>query len=252
MFCSDDKKSIPGASPYSIQRDDTFYKISKYYSINLDDLLEANPYTDPDKLIVGDILCIPLSLQNVHCHLGSETYTIQENDTIYTLAQRFNIKIDALLKANSRISPDALLPGQIICIPKPWNKYSNENYKISFMYPTRWAKINNLHYEGVDGFFRISALKTDLKLEDICKAEAFHKLKPYGANPDIVPTMVAGYFACLVIPSTDQPMEMKNQAALIIQYTQELEINNQYYNHLVIWADKEHITDIENSLIILD
>lgn len=252
MFCSDDKKCIQGAAPYSIQRDDTFYKISKYYSINLDDLLEANPYVDPNKLNVGEVLCIPLPLQNVHCHSGSETYTIQENDTIYGLAQRFNIKINALLKANSRINPDALLPGQKICLPMPWNKYSSEAYKVAFMYPTRWAKIDDLHYEGVDGFFRISTLSSDLELEELCKAEAYHKLKPYGANPDFVPTMVAGYYACIVVPSSDQPMEMKKQAALIIQYPQGLQINNQQHNHLIIWADKDHINDIENSLIILD
>jgi TolB protein len=120
------------------------------------------------------------------------------------------------------------------------------------MYPTRWAKINDQHYEGVDGFFRISALKSDHKLEDICKEEAYHKLKPYGTNPEILPIMVAGYFACLVVPSSDQPMEMKNQTALIIQYPQELQINNQHYNHIIIWADKEHINDIENSLSMLD
>ncbi|OGO77254.1 MAG: hypothetical protein A2Y23_04605 [Clostridiales bacterium GWB2_37_7] len=150
------------------------------------------------------------------------------------------------------MNPDALLPGQIICIPKPWNSYRNSTYKIGFMYPTRWAKISSLHYEGVDGFFRISSMSSIQELEEACKEEAYHKLKPYGSQPEIVLTTAAGLKACLAIPSEDQPMEMKKQAAIIIQYPQEVEIDNQYHNHLIIWVDKEHMYDIKNSLIFLD
>lgn len=251
MFCPADRKCPPGMIPYAAQVYDTFYKISRYYNITLDDLVEANPDIDPDNLTVGDMLCIPLSLQNINCPVGSEIYTIKAGDTIYKLSQRFNIRISTLLKANSRINPDALLTGQIIYIPKPWSKYSNQEYKIGFMYPSRWAKINCLHFEGVDGFFRISTLESDKSLEDICKSEAFHKLKPYGSRPNIVMTTAAGLNACEVIPSADQPTEMKRQAALIIESPKGLIIKGQTQSHLVLWADLEHLYDIKNSLVII-
>lgn len=252
MLCSADRECMTAAAPYTVCHDDTFYKISKYYNITLDDLMEANPNANPDHIKVGDTLCIPLSLQNIQCASGSETYTVLENDSIYKLSQKFNISMNILLKANPRINPDALLPGQIICIPKPWNEYINNEYKISFLYPTRWAKINTLHYEGVDGFFHISTMNSGKSLEEICYTEAHHKLKPYGSRPEIILTTAAGLNAGLVLPSADQPMEMKKQGAIILQYNDELEVNNQKYNHLLIRVDKDHISDIKNSLFMID
>lgn len=250
MHCHSDKECPIGAAQYSARVDDTFYKISKYYSITLDDLIDANPDTDPDNINAGDTLCIPLSLQMINRPAGTEIYTIEQGDTIYKLAKKFNMKLNTLLNANNRINPDALLPGQIIYIPKPYSKYISEECKIEFLYPSRWAKVNDLNYEGVNGFFRIAALKSDKALEEICKEEAFHKLKPYGTHPEIIPTAAAGLNACLVIPSMDQPMEMKKQAAMVIKYPKELKLNGENYNHMIIWADKEHIADLISSLAI--
>lgn len=250
MFYQANRSCSSGIVPYITQTGDTFYKISRYYNITLDDLLEANPDIDPDNFCVGEAINIPLALQRINCHTGTEMYTIKHGDTIYNLAKKLNIKISTLIKANKHINPDALLPGQIIYTPKPWNKYINKSYNITFLYPTRWAKVNALCYEGVDGFFRISVIKSDKALEDICRAEAYHKLKPYGSNPTIVNTNAANCDACLVIPSQDQPMEMKKQAALVIKYPQDMEIDNKMYSHIIIWANLEQIYDIKNNIAL--
>lgn len=150
----------------------------------------------------------------------------------------------------SDVDKNSLLQGQIINIPKSWSKYINNTYNLSLMYPSLWAKINNLHYAGIDGYFRISALRTDEPLENICKTEAYHKLQPYGSNPNIVSDSVAGLNVCLVVPSADQPSDMKNQAALIIKYPKSLEIDDPAYNHLILYTDMEHLHDIKNSIMI--
>ena len=147
---------------------------------------------------------------------------------------------------------DALLQGQITNVPKSWNKYINTTYNLSFMYPSLWVKTDELHYAGIDGYFRISVLKTDKTLEDICKIEAYHRLQPYGSNPSIVFDTAAGLAACIVVPSADQPTDMKRQTALIIKYPKDIEIGNQTYNHLILWTDMDHLNDIKNSLIIED
>jgi TolB protein len=128
--------------------------------------------------------------------------------------------------------------------------YKNLSYGIELMYPTRWAMVNNLHYEGVDGFFRISTLQSDSSLEDICKREAYHKLKPYGSNPRITHTSASSLTACMVLPSIDQPMEMKKQTALVIEYPNPIMIDNKTFSHLILWTDHEHIGDIRNSINI--
>lgn len=147
-------------------------------------------------------------------------------------------------------SIDNQLPGQFINIPKSWSKYINKLYKLSFMYPPQWAKIDNLHYAGIDGYFRISVFKTDETLTENCKIEAYHKLQPYGSNPDIITDTSSGLDFCLIVPSEDQPTDMKKQAALIIKYPNSIEIDNQFYSHLILWTDMEHLYDIKNSLII--
>lgn len=48
---------------------------------------------------------------------GGFIYTIQPGDTIYRLSLRFNVSMDAILRANPGINPDNLQIGQQICIP---------------------------------------------------------------------------------------------------------------------------------------
>src|SRR5699024_2112795 len=44
---------------YTIKAGDTFYLIARRYGISLDELLRANPKVDPDRLYVGQIVCVP-------------------------------------------------------------------------------------------------------------------------------------------------------------------------------------------------
>ncbi|MDF2531251.1 MAG: hypothetical protein K0Q65_832 [Clostridia bacterium] len=252
MLCSTDTKCPFETVPYTTQVGDSFYKISRTYNIALDDLLEANPHLNPDDFNIGEILYIPISQQRIDRPAGTDIYTIKTAESIYKLSQRLNISINALLEVNSSINPEALLPGQIINIPKPLNKYVNKTYKISLEYPPLWAKVNSLHYAGIDGFFRISVFKSDKTLADICKAEAYHRLNPYGSNPDIIITTAAELKAYLVIPSADQPKEMKKQAALILKYPKVVEVDNNTYSHLILWTDLAHLNDIKSSLTYED
>jgi len=145
---------------------------------------------------------------------------------------------------------DAPLQGQIINAPKSWSKYINNTYNLSLMYPPLWAKMNNMHYAGIDGYFRISELKTDKTIEDVCKTEAYHKLLPYGSNPAIVSDTASGLDVCLVLPSEDQPTDMKKQTALIIKCKEGLQIDNQLSSYIILYTNMEHLNDIKNSLII--
>lgn len=233
---------------YTVRDNDTLYKISKYYNIGLDDLIEANKDFDPDHLRFGDVIQIPLSLQVVDYPVNTEPYTIQEQDSIYKLAQRFNIKINSILKVNPHMDPDALLTGQIICIPKLWSQYTNEDCKVSFMYPVRWAKVNNFNYEGVDGFFRIATLHSTDSIEEICRQEAKHKLKPYGSHPEFLTISLGGHEAGIILPSSDQHNEMKRQAFLLLRYREALQLRQGPQTHLIIWCDLAHLNDIKDSL----
>lgn len=48
-----------GTTPYVVKQGDTFYLIAKRENISLDSLLRANPGIDPNRLFIGQIICIP-------------------------------------------------------------------------------------------------------------------------------------------------------------------------------------------------
>jgi len=48
-----------GNKSYAIQAGDTFYKIARKFNVSLDNLVKANPTIDPDRLLIGQTLCIP-------------------------------------------------------------------------------------------------------------------------------------------------------------------------------------------------
>lgn len=184
-----------GSMPYTIKAGDTFFAIARTFGISLDALIAANPGVDPDRLFIGQVICVPsaappppisscptlnigsrgasvaqlqqlllsngfnpgsidgifgsrtqaavisfqrsknlvadgivgiltwtalgvnCSQQPPTCPPGSTAYTIRSGDTLFLLAQRFNTTVDAIMRANPGINPNALRIGQIICIP---------------------------------------------------------------------------------------------------------------------------------------
>lgn len=234
-------------STYSVNKGDTFYQIARFFNIPLDDLLEANPGVDPDAMSAGQTLCIPVSAPSANCPLGANTYILQKGDTFYSVSKKFGISLSTLLKANPNINPDGLLTGQSICIPTTWSIYRNDTLRVAFKYPFRWKRIDNERYAGIDGFFEVLSVTKDT-LEEACEIEVFHKLKPYGIEPDIKAVIVEGQKANLIYPSLDQPHEMRGQAVLVVEYAKPPVISGVFHRYFVLRADKEHIRGIVNSI----
>ncbi|MFZ5824789.1 MAG: LysM peptidoglycan-binding domain-containing protein [Bacillota bacterium] len=110
--------ACPEGNYYALRPGDTLWAIARFYNISLDDLLEANPGINPYGLQVGQVICIPVATPPVRaCPEGADRYVIKPGDTFFTIARRRNISVDALLRANPNVNPDALLVGQTICVP---------------------------------------------------------------------------------------------------------------------------------------
>jgi len=182
----------PGTTAYTIRAGDTFYALSRRYNVSVDAIIAANPGVNPDRLFIGQIICIPGSAQpptpcptlaigsrgasvtklqqllknegfdpgpidgifgsrtqaavkgfqeevdlvvdgivgirtwtalgvncgtTPTCPAGTRPYTIVAGDTFYNIARRYNTSVDAIIRANPGVNPDALRIGQVICIP---------------------------------------------------------------------------------------------------------------------------------------
>lgn len=49
----------PGSNYYNVRLGDTFYSISKRYNIPIEELFKLNPNVNPNKMYIGQTLCLP-------------------------------------------------------------------------------------------------------------------------------------------------------------------------------------------------
>lgn len=99
---------------YTIALGDNLFSIAIRYNTTVQAILQANPGLDPNRLFVGQRICIPVP-QPAPC-AGFE-YTIMAGDTLFGIAARFNTTVQAILQANPGLDPNRLFIGQQICIP---------------------------------------------------------------------------------------------------------------------------------------
>lgn len=235
----------PGTVTYTIKAGDTFFSLAQRFNTTIAAIIAANPDVDPENLEVGNIICMPQAVTPpATCPANTALYTIRPGDTFYSLTRRFNTKVAAIMAANPNVNPEALMVVQRICIPitgvELYTTYTNRTYRVTFKYPTNWRRVTDVKYEGATGFFQIDATSAQ-NINQACRNEAFHELNPYGSEPRIRRTRIIGQRACLIFPSDDQPAEMKEQAAAVIRYLQQVEIGGQTYNFFILRTDKDHL-----------
>ena len=106
-----------GTFAYTIRAGDTFFSLARRFNTTIAAIQAANPGVDPNRLQIGQRICIPGMPSPGPCPAGSFAYTIRAGDTLYALANRFNTTVNAILALNPGIDPRYLRVGQIICIP---------------------------------------------------------------------------------------------------------------------------------------
>ncbi len=107
----------PGGFYYTIRAGDTFFRIANQFNITVDALRRANPGVDPNRLQIGQVICIPVSAPPTPSCPGGFLYEIRSGDTLFLIAQRHNLSVQELIAANPGIDPNRLRVGQRICIP---------------------------------------------------------------------------------------------------------------------------------------
>ena len=56
------------------------------------------------------------------CPLGTFAHTIRFHETLWQIAQRYNMNVNAILAVNPGLNPYNLRIGQIVCIPMVPNR----------------------------------------------------------------------------------------------------------------------------------
>ncbi|MBQ8590719.1 MAG: LysM peptidoglycan-binding domain-containing protein [Firmicutes bacterium] len=133
---------------YTVKPGDTLYAISQAYGIPVAQLMQINRILNPYNLKAGQKLCIPAKSPSrptipsqpqvpaqpdtpvlptpVVC--SGTTHVIAKGDTLYMIAKRYGVTLDALMKANPQMDPYNLRVGDMICVPMPEDGDSDGNH----------------------------------------------------------------------------------------------------------------------------
>lgn len=106
-----------GTSPYEIKGGDTIANIAVRFNTTVQAILNANPRVIPERLYIGQVICIPQPNPVEPLCPTLNFYVIRRGDTLTTIAGIFNVTVQQIINQNPGINPYALNVGQVICIP---------------------------------------------------------------------------------------------------------------------------------------
>ena len=115
-----------GSESYRVQRGDSFYLIARKFGISVRALMNANPAIAAGRLLVGDILCVPVG-EGRSCPVGSSAYTVQQGQSVVDVMLSSNVSLRALREYNEDIRLTALRPGDVLCEPPSGDRGLCEN-----------------------------------------------------------------------------------------------------------------------------
>ena len=116
-----DKKKFEDKKVYYVSAGDTLYKIAKNNDTNIEKIKELNKLKT-DILYVGQKLYIPIEPEE------SSVYIVQPGDSLYLIAQKYNVTVETLKEENN-LSSNVLDVGQKLHIPEEDNGLEDDDTK---------------------------------------------------------------------------------------------------------------------------
>jgi LysM repeat protein len=117
---------------YIVEGGDTLFRIAVRNNTTVDEIRKVNPGLDGDLIQPGQELTIPdcgVQQPDVSAPAdqqatpvpevpaGGTTYAVRSGDTLYTIAQRYGVTVQAIVDANQISNPNQLNVGQQLIIP---------------------------------------------------------------------------------------------------------------------------------------
>ena len=109
---------------YKVKSGDTLWSIARNYGINVNTLKEVNNL-DSNTLSIGQVLYIPV---NEVEEVTNDIYTVKIGDTLYSIARKYNLTVDELMKLNNK-SNNLLSVGEKLIVSKSIPK-TDTTYKV--------------------------------------------------------------------------------------------------------------------------
>ncbi|MDZ4670607.1 MAG: LysM peptidoglycan-binding domain-containing protein [Phototrophicales bacterium] len=104
-----------GERIHVVRQGDTLRTIATTYNSTWQAIAARNALVNPNRIYVGQRLIIPAPGTNVNQTV--RTYTVQPNDSLTSVAIRYNTTVLALAQANGLTTSSRLLVGQVLQLP---------------------------------------------------------------------------------------------------------------------------------------
>ena len=137
---------------YIVKKGDTLYSIALNNNVSVNELKSLNNLPN-NSIIPGQELIIPNQeiINNNDNNNNNNSYTIQNGDTLYSIAQRYGVSVNDLIDYNN-LSTTVLIPGSVLNIPSQEiseNTYivkrGDTLYSIARMYNVTLSELKNLN-----------------------------------------------------------------------------------------------------------
>ena len=110
---------------YTVKPGDTLYRIANMYDVSIDELKNYNNLTS-NILSIGQKLIIPTKPVTEEDYV---VYEVMPGDTLYSIANRYNTKVDSI-KSFNNLTSNLLNIGQILQIPLNSSTFLYQIYEI--------------------------------------------------------------------------------------------------------------------------
>lgn len=97
---------------YQVEYGDTIEKIANKTKTTTDNIKNINGINSDSDLVVGSLIIVPKEQAQIF-----DTYTVKKGDSIYSIAQLYNVDPSTLLLLNGLNKDDIIYPNQEISIP---------------------------------------------------------------------------------------------------------------------------------------
>ncbi len=108
-------------NPYTVQRGEWLYSIARKCGVTPGAIMAANPMVNLNTLYPGQSLVMPGATSGGTTPggaTGGNTYVVQRGDTMFSIARRFNVTVQALMAINGISNPNFIFAGQVLTIPQ--------------------------------------------------------------------------------------------------------------------------------------
>jgi membrane-bound lytic murein transglycosylase D len=109
------RRRVP-SDKHVVRRGDTLWSIARTHGVSMDRLANSNGLAPNDTLTVGQVLAIPgtakLASADSSSVARSTTYVVRSGDSLYTIANKFRVRLSDLLGWNNLTKRSVIKPGQ--------------------------------------------------------------------------------------------------------------------------------------------